>query len=514
MRRTSENYNPFPRLREVDCRITFGVIDQNAKNAAISGNDAGFFPRYAQTVDGITGIGGKWASLEPDFWRLDGTYDIAPDNMDGVQTGWWSSDVSGADGRFENPPYIRYDFGAPLSTLGWTLHFDEKTGQYASEVLVEVFGADGSVLETLTFSQRKPLQAYRHYVGDYYGVRFTFPGTSEAFRRVRVVQVDFGLTQFYDRDTLGTVSVVYGAAIDGSALPSRELVFTFDNSDKAYNLLNPDGVYQYLQDGQIINAKLVIDGEAVDMGDFVFTSADASRSAILPTITAHDRAYSLDSFEFNGGRDEETALSAAVAEVLGVTGYDIPVSYGDGIAGRRVHMSVKVGTTVRKTLQQLAQAARCSAYIDRDGVLRFAELTVGEDPDGEITADELHDYSGVSISERVHGVRLTVSDDFRVGKDGTPGRQVYFYSGDESRAVGYANPCVADSEGQAVADWLFRAANMAKKYNVANRCDPAAEIGDTLVIADAYGNHEAAVVTGLDIRFGSSLMAKTEAVGI
>lgn len=514
MRQTSEIYDPFRRVREVDCRITFGVMDQNAKNAAISGNDAGFFPRYAQTVDGVSEIGGKWASLEPDFWRLDGTYDIAPDNMDGVQTGWWSSDVSDAYGRFENPPYIRYDFGAPLSTLGWTLHFDEKAKQFAAEVVVDVFGADGAVMETLTFSQEKPLQAFRHYVGDYYGVRFTFPRTSEPLRRVRVVQVDFGLTQYYDRDTLGSAQIIYGVSPDGTAFSSRELVFTFDNSDKAYNLLNPDGVYQYFQDGQIINAKIVIDGEAVDMGDFIFTSADVTRSAILPTITAHDRAYSLDAYEFNGGRDEETSLSAAVAEVLGVTGYDIPVSYGDGIASRRVHMSVKVRTTVRKAIQQFAQAARCSVYIDRDGVMRFIDLAISDEAHGEITDDDLYDYSGVSISERVHGVRLTVSDDFRIGKDGTPGRQVYFYSGDEKRAIGYANPCIADSEGQAVADWLLSAANLRKRYKVKNRCDPAVEISDTLRIADAFYNRENAVVTDIEVSFGVSLSAVTEAVGV
>lgn len=513
MKQVPKNYNPFPRVREVDCRISFGVMDQNAKNAAITGNDAGFFPRYDETVDGVNEIGGKWASLERDFWRLDGTYDIAPDNMDGVQTGWWSSVISGADGSFENPPYIRYDFGQPLSTLGWTLWFDGKTGQYASSVMIEVLAADGSVIETLVYSMETPLQAYRHYVGDYYGVRFTFLGTSEPFRRVRLVQVDFGLTQFYDRDTLGSVNLIYGAAPDGSALPSRELVFTFDNSDKAYNLLNPDGVYQYLQDGQIINAKMVIDGIAVDMGDFVFTSADASRSYILPTITAHDRIYSLDAYEFNGGRDEETSLAEAVSEVLGITDFDIPVEYGDGIAARRVHMSVPPETPARKALQMFSQAARCTAYVGRDSVLRFVDLALKDSPDGFITEDELHDYSGVGITDRVHGVRLTVSDEFRPGKDGTPGRQVYWYAGDEGRAKGYSNPCVADSEGQSVADWLFRVANMRKKYSVRNRCDPAAEIGDTLNIADAYGNHENAIVTGLDIRFGSSLMATTEAIG-
>lgn len=513
MKQTTSGYDPFTRIREVDCRISFGVIDQQAKNAEITGNDAGFFERYAQTVDGVQEIDGKWASLERNFWALDGTFGLAPDDMDGVQTGWWSSVVSGEDGTFEEAPYVRYDFGTALSTLGWTLRFDDKTGQYPAEVQVDVFGEDGETVETLVYSVDSPIQVYRHYVGDYYGVQFTFLRTSEPYRRVRLVECEFGVTQYYDRDTLGKAEIVYGVSLDSSALPSRELVFSFDNSDKAYNLLNPDGVYQYLQDGQIINAKIVVNGEAVDMGDFIFSKADASKSAILPTITAHDRIYSLDQYQFNNGRDEEVAFSEAVAEILELTGLDIPVSYGDGIAERRVHMSVKAEKTAREALRLLTQAARCSAYIDRDSVLRFIDLTMADEPDGFITPDDLYDYSGVGIEDTVYGIKLNVSDDYRAGTDGTPGRYVYYTSGDVGRAESYSNSCVADSEGQAVADWLLAVNQMRKNYKVKNRCDPAVEIGDTLNIADAYGNEENAIVTGLEIHFEQSLYAKTEAIG-
>ena len=149
MRQVSADYRPFPRVREVDCRISFGVMDQNAKNAEISGNDPGFLPRYAQTTDGATGIGGKWASLERNFWALDGSYGIAPDSLQGVQTGWWSSLISGADGSFSTAPVIRYDFSAAITTLGWTLRFDGKTGQFPVSVRVETFASDGSALESL-----------------------------------------------------------------------------------------------------------------------------------------------------------------------------------------------------------------------------------------------------------------------------------------------------------------------------------------------------------------------------
>lgn len=514
MRSTGTNYDPFPRTREVDCRITFGVIAAKTADADITANEPAFLGSPAQTADGNDTMSGKWASLEPDFWRLDGTYDLIPDDTDGLQVGWWSQAVSGADGRFENPPFVQYMFTDETASIGWTLSFDGKSGQYPVCTQVDILAADGTVRESLIYTKKTPVQEYRYPGGvEYYGVRFTFLETSEPCRRIRLTECVIGVIRHYDRDTLGRVQILYGAEPDGSALPSRELVFTFDNSGGDFNLLDPDELYRHLREGHTLSADIIIGGEPVYMGEFYFNHADTSNSVIAPEITAYDRVYSLESYTFDGGRDEETTLSAAVAEVLGVTGYDIPLYFGGGIADRRVHMSVRVNTPVRKALQQLAQAARCTAYIDRDGVLRFVELTVKPSPDAELTADALYDFSGVSVSERVHGIRLTVSDEFRIGKDGTPGRQVYFYSGDENRAVGYSNPCIADSEGQAVADWLLSAANSARKYKVQNRCDPAVEIGDTIRIADAYGNDGTAVVTGIDVRFGASLYARTEAVG-
>lgn len=514
MRQVSEKYNPFPRVREVDCRISFGVIARKAADAAISASETAFFGDLAQTADEIDAVSAKWASLEPDFWRLDGTYDIMPDDASGLQTGWWSSVLSGADGIFETPPFVEYMFDEELASIGWTLYFDAKTGQYPTQTRVELLSADGSSTETLVYAGESPVQAFSYPGGTAYtGVRFTFLSTSEPYRRVRLTEVIMGLIKRYDRDTLGNVSLIYGAALDASALPARELVFTFDNADGSFNLLDPDEIYRHLREGHTLDAELIVGGEAVYMGEYFFDHADTSQSVIVPQITAYDRAVKLDAYTFDSGRDEAVTLEAAIAEVLAVTGLDISAAFGGDTASRTVHMSVPVGTTVREAVRMLAQAARCTPYFDRESVLRFEDFSVKAVPDGEITADELYDYSGVSVSERVYGVRLWVQDEFRIGTDGTAGRQTAFYAGDEARPVGYFNPCIADSEGQAVADWLLVTANMMKRYRVRNRCDPAVEIGDTLRIADAYGNNGNAVVTGLDIRFGQSLSATTEAIG-
>jgi hypothetical protein len=84
-----------------------------------------------------------------------------------------------------------------------------------------------------------------------------------------------------------------------------------------------------------------------------------------------------------------------------------------------------------------------------------------------------------------------------------------YIAGSGDKIVSVTNPCVADENGQAVAEWLLAQYNRLKSYNVQNRCDLATEIGDTLNVADAYGQNANATVIGIEIRYNGGLSATT-----
>ncbi|MBR3997005.1 MAG: hypothetical protein IKI93_01530, partial [Clostridia bacterium] len=285
MIRTSEKYRPFPAVRDVDCLISFSVLDTVAESdsTAASADDAGVFGNIASVNDGVRSPDGCYISLEENLWSLNGEFVPLPDNTDGVNTGWWSEKLIGGD----NTVKMRFDFIADVTTLGWTLYFDPKSGQYVKTIGITAYDSAGNIVHTGIYENDSAVFSLRHYLGDYRAVEFVFYEASEEWRRVRLTEVDFGITKNYDRNSLGRVSITYGADILSRSLPSRELIFTFDNSDKEYNLLNPDEVYQHLQAGQRIDVKISVGGEEVDMGEFRFTSADVSRSGIVPEITAH-----------------------------------------------------------------------------------------------------------------------------------------------------------------------------------------------------------------------------------
>lgn len=517
MVKTSKNYRPFPIVRDVDCLVTFSVVETAAKSdsTVIQESEAGVFHNIGTVIDGTQEPGGCYISLEKNLWALDGKFEALPDDTDGVNTGWWSESLLTNSEYFNPKISVRFDFAEDISTLGWTLYFDGFAGTYPDKIRIRAYDAAGAQIDYGVYDNDSPMFSLQHYLGGYRAVQFEFVSVPDNYeRRVRLLEVDFGITKHYDRNSLGRVSMTYGADLLSRSLPARELIFTFDNSDKQYNLLNPDGVYQYLQAGQRIAVKMSVGGEKVDMGEFRFTSADVSRSGIVPEITAHDALYALDGAEFAGGTGDEMTLAQAVAAVLG--DYEIECAFDGGAADTKVLLAPPSGSSSRETLRLLAQAAMCTVYIDRRGVLRFTQLSPNDTAVGSITADELYDYSGVSISDPVDGVRLNASGEFRLDEEG---KQIQYIYTAGSHGVGalvqtFSNPCTAPSMGAAVAQWLLDGLKMRKHYAVKNRCDPAVEIGDTVRIDDIFANRENAVVTGIDISYDGTLSAVTKGVGL
>ena len=356
--------------------------------------------------------------------------------------------------------------------------------------------------------------SFHHYVQNYRAVEFTFYGTNLPRRMLRLAEIDFGVSKHFDRDSIKNARIKYGMTPDASAFPAKEIVFTFDNSDGDFNVLNPIGVYQYWRNGQVLTARIKVGDEIVPMGLFYVTKAEIGENRLLAKVTAHDPCYQLANQKFYPmelAAAETVRLDQAVPRAL--IGSDLEVDYG-GLGAEPVSVAVRDTHDKRVILRYLAQAVRAAVWIDRDNVLRFRRISTADEEDGSITADELYNWSGVSIAEEYTGVTLTVNRELQKDADGNDVTETYrsgVLDSEGTHTATYENPCVAAESGQAVADWLLVTANRRKKYAVKNRCDPAVEIGDTLVIADAFHNDDRAVVTGLDIEFDGGLVCVTEA---
>ena len=511
MKRVSGGYDPYRSACRVDLRVVFELVDVDAATTAVP-DVSGQAPvsQLGQLTDGTEAMGGKFAALEPDLWALDGSVDILPDDVSGTQTGWWSDMLSGADGAFAVPPTLEFSFPEDVSSIGFTLAFDAAAGQWASRIRVTTYQADGSVLTAATVDNDAPTAVIDLMSDGYRRVAFEFLATSEPFRRARVCEAVFGIVQRFDGRTLSKAELEYALSPTAEALPAAELTVTVDNLARRYNMVNPSGVYRYLQEGQGLTAKAVMDGAAVELGTLYFTSSEADDDGLTATITAHDKLYWLDGSTYRGGESGTWPLREAVAAVLADAGAELEVDIPEAIGSRTVGKCVPKDASHREALRLLAQAGRSTCYIRRDGVLAFTEFPWGE-PVDERDGDNLTSLAGISVGERINTVELTVRDEYAGTEELVFTAEAPRGAGEGPHVKSVTNPCAA--EGQLVADWLLGLYQRRLNYALPGMANPAVELGDTITVHDAFGGRADAVVCGVELDYDGGLLGTTKALG-
>lgn len=505
----SDSYNPFPQVRRVGFLATFKLVDLHANdNSTMSTSSASPVSRLDQVLDDIQVPSGRFASLEPNLWLLDGSMRCVDTDRTGEQVGWWSAWLSQQDRTFYAAavPFVQFTFSAPVSSFGFTLNFDGESGEPPAEVVTRTYSGE-TLLETKTDTCSGSTIIIEMPTESYDKVVFNFTKSSFPKRRVRLTECVFGIVKTYDSTNLSKASLSYEANPTAESLPSRQLNLTIDNSKREYNMRNPDSIYAYLQDGQEIRVRCSIGGELIDMGKFHFTSASAKDGGVTAALQANDRIYSLDDAAYSPGEHhgKTISLSVAVAEVL--AGRGINCQYAPNLADRLVRLSPPKDSSIRDVIRLLAQAARCTAWIDRADNLRFEDLSVSAIAVQSYGFDDMYDADSISIRDKVGKVTINAT---RVDTDS---EGVYYTYGDGEEGKTISNPCVEPGSGSAVAEWIFGHCQKRVKYKFRNRCDPAVEIGDTVSVADTFGDPGLALITGIDLAYNGGLSAVNEGVG-
>ncbi len=534
MKQQSATYNPFTDTRTVDFEISFGLINEAAKdNAVASANNTTPRTSVGEVLDRRYTPLQNWATFEPRGWILGGGNKILPADSSGKRLGWWSGAAAGADSKFAADdsysailgiaklgfmklgnstgaggggfPVLKFEFDEPITTYGWSLTFDENNDIFPTRFRLTAYAADKATkITVINVDNNSPKATVENIVENYSLLQIEFLAMNKPYTKVRLLEIDFGVTQVFNKDTLVKATVAEGVDIAAEALPSRQLTFVFDNSRKIYNMLKPDMLYDYFSSGSEIFAKIIINDEAVDLGKFYFTNATTKSNSLTAEITANDIIMRLNDIMFSKKEGESMTLSAAVELLL--DGIDVEKIYDEGIADRLVYFSPFASVSKREVLRMLAQAAMCTCYADRNGAIRFKRVETAEEFVSEINKDALYNYNGISVGDPVSKIILTANDPTIYGGI----RQ--FEAGNGANVIEVTNPCVHDESGAEVAAWLLACYKRRIHYKVKNRCDPAVEIGDTVRLDDAYGENLNASVTGIDMYYTGGVYANTEAI--
>lgn len=139
--------------------VYFGLIDYEAKpDSELFASNQESYSDANNMYREVRPITESYATLEQDFFRLDGSQKLLPDNDDYLPQGFVSSVLSDQNGYFKTPPYLEIVLGDMHSTVGLTILFDDISEQYAIDFIVTTW--------------RNDIQVARHEVFDNSDIEF------------------------------------------------------------------------------------------------------------------------------------------------------------------------------------------------------------------------------------------------------------------------------------------------------------------------------------------------------
>lgn len=513
----SENFKQaiYAGKRRTVAKIAFEILDIDAfeDNSKTATSEADI-SRPEQTTNKRRSMSAKYATFEPDYWRLDGSFVIppGPEEEPSAEVGWWSEALCDEGGEFGPAQVLEFSFSKEHSSVGLSVAFDTGAGEYATDFEVSAYKGDNTLIHTEAVTDNtEALYVLVHPLDEYKKVVLAINKWVRGNRRARVTEVDFGVVREYGGDKLASLNLLEEIDLASAALPSAELKFVVDNSSREFNILNPDGFYRFLQQRQEVALDMGLEVSAgvfeyVRMGQYYLSDWQSDEGSLTTTFIARNAIDLLDDTELENLADANTNLYDLGADILDAAG--IKAYQVDEALQTITTQAIYKKATCRQLLQYVCEAGMAVAFTDRSGSLIIQQLIDGG-PMDDITFENVADEPQIKLDQLVSAVEVAIYEN---------GEVVDTYRLDNGVAGGAVikidNPLINSLvAAQAVAVWRLELANRRALYEVNWRQNPALDLADTVTVEDAYGTDRPAQIIRQEYEYQGALSGKTKLVG-
>lgn len=491
-------------------KVVFDIIDVDAyADATSTVTSEASISQKSQLFNQVREMSGKYATLETDYWLLDGSFSLMPKVSEtSYEVGWWSSEISTSDGTFSVSQVATIDFTMDHSSIGLTVVFDTLTNEYAKDFTIVVKDSLGATLYTDTVTNNT-LSKYilEENLTSYRQIVITITKWVNGYRRARITEIDFGIIQEYTGNEITQLSVLEEIDTINNTLASNEFKFTIDNQDLRFNILNPSGIYPYLQRKQKLYPYLGVEitdtlTEYVPMGVFYLTEWKSDEDTLTASFTARDILDIVSQDTFSETSYTSKTLQYILEDVLykaGVEDYEIDTALAD------ITVTATIAEmTYKDALQLVGIAGMAVIYSDRYGIVQVKQLE-------DTVLEEIIDFDNV-YSTPVIKLDTLINTVYVVKADTT----TYTYtdpnkpSTEQVFSVTIDNSLITnDSHAESVAIWVLGEYNKRFLYECNWRQNPSLECGDIVTIEDEFDENKGVRITKNEFNFTGYLEGKT-----
>lgn len=359
-------------MRTTYAEIKFGLLDTTAAtDGTTTSNGQQYFVELVQLEDEIPTIT-PIQTCEKNQTLLDGTFELIQTRGD-QDYGFWSSEISDAEGNFETNPILTRQFNEYHTTAGLTLTF---AGDSLPKAIIITYYQNETVLGAFTHE----ITASRYYATDivenYNKITFEFTGTQVPYRYIKMSELLWGIIKVWSQDAIVSASILEELNLTSNEVSINEFEFEIYDKDNAFDILNPKGVYATLQQRQPLTVTEYINNVPVEMGTFYLSEWESTVNKIA-SFKASDMLGVLDNIMYRQKTMwSNTNASSIFADIFSQGNFENYV-VSEEISSLTLNGYVPI-ISIREALHQVCFALRCTINAGRDGKIHIERITTSE----------------------------------------------------------------------------------------------------------------------------------------
>lgn len=471
--------------------VSYKVGNPDADGTGVaSDNGAWSGANTAQISNGLDKNYQRFATLEPNMWKLDGSFGLYSGSLS-QDTGFVSSILSEDDATFATNPVITITFPQVYTNPvpGITIQWSEAYQECARGFIVTAYdGATVTMTETVT-DNTDVISVIESEITSYDKVVIEITEWCLPQRRARVEDVYVGIKKIFTKADLLGYEHTQNVDLLSLSIPKSQVIFQIDNVDGEWNPDNPTGVLKYLEERQQISVRYgyKIGGniEWIKAGTFYLSEWETPSNGISASFTARDLfVYMENPFTATDGT---YTLSALATQAF--TQANLPLMpdgsnrYAIDASLANINVSITASDfiyTIGEVIQMCANAAMCVVYQNRNGVIVI-------EPWSNVISDYIIDQfvsyqnAEYEISKELQSVN--VNDSMGVSSNSATG---------EVQTIN--NPLIQNSTvANNVAAWIKDCLKGRKTLSGDYRADPRLDALDVITVSNKYASPTVAV---------------------
>lgn len=402
---------------EFKAKIEFELIDIDAYSdtGTITVTGENSISRKAETNDLVRDMSGKYMTYETDHTVLDGSFVLPPKVSETqYQVGWWSLAQSQADKTFSASQVYTRDFNNTQSSIGLTIIFDDQADEYAEDFTIQVYDGVATLIDSVNVTGNT-LSKYiwETNLADYEQIVITITKWAEAYRYARITELDFGIIKEYLDEDIASLTVLKEIELIGNELASDEISFVLDNTGQEFNILNPAGIYPFLQKRQRIKPYygLVLGDSSIEwipMGIYYLTEWNSDQGSLTASFVARDLLDLFDQQKYRKGKVQSRTITNLLTDIFtdfGLSAADYNID--SALDSITVNGNIPIAS-YRGAIQFVANAGQAVTYIDRLGVVQVQQLSDTASVDN-IDFDNVANIPKIALDKRINTVEVAVN---------------------------------------------------------------------------------------------------------